>query len=286
MQNHIHWYPGHIAKAERELKEKLNLVDVVLEIIDARIPYSSLYKDTVKLCQNKPRLILMNKTDLSDKNQNKLWAQKISKITGQKVILTNLKTKNDVNTIISNVLNLSKGIMQKRLEKGLLIRPTRVMVIGMPNVGKSTIINRLVKRQKAKTGAKAGVTRNQQWVRINEKIELLDTPGIIPTVQNDQFQALKLALVSSIGENAYDKEYAADGLIKILLKLYNDEFRKYFDFDNEEDVSLDIIAKKKNWILKGDKPDTVRCASILLKAFRDGGLGSYTLDDIKDYELI
>ncbi len=279
---HIHWYPGHIAKAQRQLKEKLSLVDVILEIIDSRIPYSSMYNNTNELCNNKPRLILMNKADLSDSKYNKIWQESISNMTGQKVIATSLNSKNDINNIINNVIEMSKEIMEKRKAKGLLERPVRVMVIGMPNVGKSTIINRLVKRQKAKTGAKAGVTRNQQWVRINNKIELLDTPGIIPTTQNNQAQAMKLAIVSSIGENAYDNEHVADGLVKILLDLYEDEIRKYFDFTKEETVNLETIAYKRNWILKEQKPDIIRTSGVILKLFRDGKMGKFTLERIED----
>ena len=218
---HIHWYPGHIAKAQKQLKEKLNLIDVVIEVVDSRIPYSSKYKTTSELCPNKPRLILMNKSDVSDSVQNKLWAQKLTEISGCEVLVTSLQNKNDINAIINSITNLANDIMHKRKETGLLSRPTRTMVIGMPNVGKSSTINKLIKRSKTKTGAKAGVTRQQQWVRINDKIELLDTPGIIPTVQDDQKQALKLACVNSIGENAYDSEYVASKLIQILQKFLN-----------------------------------------------------------------
>ncbi len=284
--NHIHWYPGHIAKAQKQLKEKLNLVDVIIEIIDARIPYSSWYKTTSELCKNKPRLILMNKSDVSDPSMNKIWAQAISKASGCKVLTTALKNKNDIKIIVNNVVELSKDVMQKRIEKGMLTRPTRTMVIGMPNVGKSSTINRLVGKAKTKTGAKAGVTRQQQWVRINDKIELLDTPGIIPTVQNDQFQALKLAAVNSIGENAYDSEYVAQNLIKILLKTYEKELRTYYAFKNEEEINILTIAKKRNWILKGEEPDIKRTSQIILSTFREGRIGKFTLETAEEYGLI
>lgn len=284
--NHIHWYPGHIAKAQKQLKEKLNLVDVIIEVIDARIPYSSWYKTTAELCPNKPRLILMNKSDVSDPTTNKQWAQTISKLSNCKVLITTLKNKNDIKLIVNSVVDLSKEIMQKRIEKGMLPRPTRTMVIGMPNVGKSSTINRLVGRAKTKTGAKAGVTRQQQWVRINDKIELLDTPGIIPTTQDDQFQALKLACVNSIGENAYDSEYVAENLIKILLKYYNKELRQYYGFDEDEEIDLTSISKKRNWILKGDQPDLKRTSQIVLSTFREGKIGKFTLENVSEYGLI
>ena len=284
--SHIHWYPGHIAKAQKQLKEKLNLVDVIIEVIDARIPYSSWYKATAELCGTKPRIILMNKTDVSDDKLNKVWSEVISKKAGCEVLMTNLANKNDINIIISKVIKLSKEIMEKRVSKGLLPRPTRTMVIGMPNVGKSSTINRLVKRAKTKTGAKAGVTRQQQWVRINEKIELLDTPGIIPTVQDDQFQALKLACVNSIGENAYDSEYVAVELLKILNSKYRNNIEKYYGFNPEDEITVETIAFKKAWLLKGASPDITRTSQIILSTFRDGKIGKFTLETPEEYDLI
>ena len=284
--SHIHWYPGHIAKAQKQLKEKLNLVDVIIEVIDARIPYSSWYKTTAQLCGTKPRLILMNKSDVSDPELNKPWANAISKKANCDILITNLSNKNDINIIISKVIKLSCDMLEKRAQKGLLPRPTRTMVIGMPNVGKSSTINRLVKRAKTKTGAKAGVTRQQQWVRINEKVELLDTPGIIPTVQDDQFQALKLACVNSIGENAYDSEYVASELLKILSKNYKENLQKYYGFEENEEITVESIAIKKGWILKGAQPDTIRTSQIILSTFREGKIGKFTLETPQDYEII
>ncbi len=197
MNNHIHWYPGHIAKAERLLKEKLNLVDVVLEVLDARIPVSSSYGSTEVLFKNKPRIILLNKCDLSDPSENLKWKKIIEEKTGAICLLTTNAGAKDTNLIINKIIEISKPVIDKMVLKGLLPRPVRVMVAGMPNVGKSSTINRLIKKSKTKIGAKAGVTRQQQWVRVHEKIELLDTPGIIPMKQENQEAALKLAFVNS-----------------------------------------------------------------------------------------
>ncbi|MBR5305239.1 MAG: ribosome biogenesis GTPase YlqF [Candidatus Gastranaerophilales bacterium] len=284
--SHIHWYPGHIAKAQKQLKEKLNLVDVIIEVIDARIPYSSWYKTTDELCGAKPRLILMNKSDVSDPELNKQWANAISKKANCDILITNLSNKNDINIIISKIIKLSQDMLEKRAQKGLLPRPTRTMVIGMPNVGKSSTINRLVKRAKTKTGAKAGVTRQQQWVRINDKIELLDTPGIIPTVQDDQFQALKLACVNSIGENAYDSEYVASELLKILNKKYRINLEQYYGFKKDDNITVESIAIKKGWILKGAQADIKRASQIILSTFREGKIGKFTLENIEEYDLV
>lgn len=285
MSKFIHWYPGHIAKAQRQLKEKLNLVDVIIEVIDARIPYSSWYKTTNELCSSKPRIILMNKSDVSDNDLNKKWSDVIKKLSQCDVVITSLKNKNDTEIITKKIIDLASGIMEKRTQKGLLPRAVRTMVIGMPNVGKSSTINRLVKRAKTKTGAKAGVTRQQQWVRINDKIELLDTPGIIPTTQEDQFQALKLACVNSVGENSYDSEIVAQELLKILNSRYPKIIEKYFNLDNEN-LTIEKIALKKNWILKNEVPDTKRTSQIFLSNFRDGKIGNFTLETPEEYELI
>ncbi|HIS74129.1 TPA: ribosome biogenesis GTPase YlqF [Candidatus Galligastranaerophilus intestinavium] len=275
--SHIHWFPGHIAKAQRDLKEKLNLVDVVLEVLDARIPHSSAYKNVQNLIGNKSRLILLNKSDLSDPKYNTLWAQKIEQESCAPVIITNLNNQKDINAIIEKIIEISNPIMLELLKKGLLPRAARTMVIGMPNVGKSSTINRLIRKGKTKTGAKAGVTRQQQWVRINNKVELLDTPGIIPTVQDDQKQAAKLACVNSIGENAYDNEFVARELLKLIQEAgYEELLRQYYKLDNE--ITIENIAQARNWIVKGAQPDVVRTSQFILTDFREGKIGKITLE--------
>lgn len=278
MNNHIHWYPGHIAKAERALKEKLNLVDVILEVLDARIPKSSSYGNTKALFKDKPRIILLNKCDLSDEHENLKWKKRIEEETGATCLLTTNGSHKDTNIIINKILDVSKPVIEKMVAKGLLPRPIRVMVAGMPNVGKSSTINRLIKKSKTKTGARAGVTRQQQWVRVHEKIELLDTPGIIPMAQPDQETALKLACVNSIGENAYDNEHVARELLRLLSGRYEKNVREYYNLENEE-VTIENIALKRNWLIKDGMPDIVRCSQFILSNFRDGKIGKITLDE-------
>ena len=276
---HIHWFPGHIAKAQRDLKEKLNLVDVVLEVLDARIPDSSAYKNVEKLIGNKSRLILLNKADLSDPKYNKLWAQKIEEESCAPVIITDLNNQKDINTIIDKIVEISNPIMLELLKKGLLPRAARTMVIGMPNVGKSSTINRLIRKGKTKTGAKAGVTRQQQWARINNKIELLDTPGIIPSIQQDQKKAIKLACVNSIGENAYDNEFVASELLKILKEEgYENIVRNYYRLQEDKELTIDNIALARNWLIKGANPDMLRASQFILTDFREGKIGKITLE--------
>ncbi len=273
---HIHWYPGHIAKAEKKLKEQINIVDVVIEILDARIPQSSMYPDIKKLLGDKPRLILMNKADLADIEQTKKWQDAIKKETKCSVLATSANDNKDLSKILNKVSELGQPKIIALVKKGLLPRAVRVMVVGMPNVGKSSIINKLIKKTKAKTGAKAGVTRDQQWVKINPKVDLLDTPGIIPLKQEDQNKAYKLAFVDSIGENAYDVEAVASKFVTDMNNTYPDLLKEYYNLDDE--VNLETIALKRNWIVSGAKADTKRAAQNILNDFRVGRLGRLTLD--------
>lgn len=274
---HIHWYPGHIAKAEKKLKEQVNIVDVVIEVIDARIPMSSTYPDIEKLLREKPRLILMNKSDLAQQEETQKWIKTIKEKTNCPVIATSANDNRDLSKILNKVIELGQPKIIALVKKGLLPRAVRVMVVGMPNVGKSSIINKLIKKTKAKTGAKAGVTRDQQWVRINPKVDLLDTPGIIPLKQEDQNKAYKLAFVDSIGENAYDVEAVAEIFLKTVEEVYPDLIRNYYKLD-EDDVNISNIALHRNWIVQGGRPDTKRAAQNVLNDFRVGRLGKLTLD--------
>ena len=274
---HIHWYPGHIAKAEKKLKEQVNIVDVVIEVLDARIPESSTYPEIEKLLRDKPRLILMNKADLAEPEQTKKWQTVLKERTGCSVLATSANDNKDLSKILNKVIELGQPKIIALVKKGLLPRAVRVMVVGMPNVGKSSIINKLIKKTKTKTGAKAGVTRDQQWVRINPKVDLLDTPGIIPLKQEDQKKAYKLAFVDSIGENAYDIEAVAEIFIKNMNEVYPDLIKNYYKLEDEE-VNVDNIALKRNWIVSGGRPDSKRAAQNLLNDFRVGRLGKLTLD--------
>ena len=274
-KTHIHWYPGHIAKAERQLKEKLNLVDVVIEVRDARLPLSSSYANIEKLLGDKPRLLLLNKADLTDKDELKKWVKYLKESTECPVLITEAKGSKDLSAVVKSAVELSEPKIQALMAKGLLRRPARAMVVGMPNVGKSSVINKLTKSSKTKTGAKAGVTRQQQWVRINPKLDLLDTPGIIPTRQDNQEQAVKLAFVSSVSENAYSPEPVAKALLEMLR---DDNFVK--EYYKTDVLTLENIALKRSWILKAEQPDTERAAIYVLKDFREGRLGKFILDEV------
>lgn len=279
-KTHIHWYPGHIAKAERKLKEQLSLVDAVIEVVDARLPESSMYDNITGLLKDKPRLILLNKSDLTDKNELKKWISSLEEKYNAPIFLSDAKNSKDLNKIVKKAVELSEPRIQAIMKKGLLRRPARVMVVGMPNVGKSSIINKLTRSSKTKTGAKAGVTRQQQWVRINPQLDLLDTPGIIPMRQDDQNAALKLAFVNGVSENAYSNEPVAQDLLNMLDEKYSSVIRAYYGIE-EGELTLDSIALKRNWIISGGSPDVTRTAAYVLRDFREGKIGKFILDDFE-----
>lgn len=279
---HIHWYPGHIAKAERKLKEQLSLVDAVIEVIDARLPVSSSYTNITGLLGDKPRLILLNKSDLTERTEINKWVKFLEEKYCAPVLLCDAKNSKDFNIIIKKATELSEPKIQALMKKGLLRRPARVMVVGMPNVGKSSIINKLTRSSKTKIGAKAGVTRQQQWVRINPQLELLDTPGIIPMRQDNQDVAAKLAFVNSISENAYSNEPVAQALLELLDEKYPVDVRKYYGLDAEEPLTIENIAIKRNWLISGGEADIARTSIYILRDFRDGKIGKFILDDMEE----
>ncbi len=279
-KTHIHWYPGHIAKAERKLKEQLSLVDAVIEVLDARLPISSSYNNITGLLGQKPRLILLNKADLTVKSELTPFIKYLEKTTGCPVFTTDAKNSKDLQTIVTKAVEISEPRIQAIMAKGLLRRPARVMVVGMPNVGKSSIINKLTRSSKTKIGAKAGVTRQQQWVRINPKLELLDTPGIIPMRQDDQEKAKKLAFVNSISENAYSNELVAQDLLNILDEQQTKILREYYKLPVEKELNVDNISLERNWLLTGGSTDRERTSVYILRDFREGKIGKFILDKL------
>mgnify|MGYP002624783053 CR=1 FL=1 len=279
---HIQWYPGHIAKAERKLKEQLSLVDAVIEVLDARIPDSGCYTNIAGLINDKPRLILLNKSDLADKKELDRWIEILKKRYNVPIFKTDAKNSKDMNQIIKKAIEISEPKIQSLMKKGLLRRPARIMVVGMPNVGKSSIINKLTRSSKTKTGAKAGVTRQQQWVRINPRLELLDTPGIIPMKLDDQVKAKKLAFVNSISENAYSNELVAIELLDILTETQASAFREYYRLGEDKELTIENIALSRNWLISGGQPDIERTAIYILRDFREGKIGKFVLDRVEE----
>ncbi len=279
-KTHIHWYPGHIAKAEKKLKEQLSLVDAVIEVLDARIPISSRYDNISGLLNQKPRFLLVNKSDLVEKSELQPFLDYLHTETGLTVIPTTSKNTKDLPQIIKEAINLSEPRIQAIMARGLLRRPARIMVAGLPNVGKSSIINKLTRSSKTKTGAKAGVTRQQQWVRINPQLELLDTPGIIPMKQEDQERAIKLAFVNSVSENAYSNEIVAQALLDILNEKQRKVFYEFYKIPKDLELNIDNIATERKWLLSGGSTDRERTSVYILRDFREGKIGKFILDKI------
>lgn len=279
--NNINWFPGHIAKAINELKAKLNLVDVVVELKDARVPLSSSYSELNKIIGSKPRLVVLNKADLADIFMVKKFVDYFKNNLNTNVLTTSSHNHSDVKAIVQAILNLAKPQIDKLVTRGLNPRPARVMIIGMPNVGKSSFINKLVKKAKTKTGAKAGVTRQLSWVRINPKLDLLDTPGIIPVKLTNQLDAVKLASVNGVSENAYSHEFVASELLKILFYKYPNELLNFYKLsDDVTGVELEMIAKSRNLLMKNANPNIERAAFMVLNDFRNAKIGKFTLDDL------
>ncbi len=279
-KTHIHWYPGHIAKAEKKLKEQLSLVDAVIEVVDARIPISSRYDNITRLLNQKPRFLLINKSDLVDRNELHKYIKYLEHETKVTVLPTTSLNLKDVKAIVNESVRLSEPKIQSLIAKGLLRRPARIMVVGLPNVGKSSIINKLTISSKTKTGAKAGVTRQQQWVRINPQLELLDTPGIIPMKQEDQQKAIKLAFVNSVGENAYSNEFVARALLDILNDKQKEVFKQFYNIAQDVDLTVENIAFSRKWLKQRNAPDIERTCAYILKDFRAGKIGKFILDEI------
>lgn len=279
-KTHIHWYPGHIAKAEKKLKEQLSLVDAVIEVVDARLPVSSCYDNISGLLREKPRFLLVNKSDLVDRNELEPYIELLKEIYKVPVFVTDAKSNKDINLIVKKAVELSEPKIKALMAKGLLRRPARIMVVGLPNVGKSSIINKITKSSKTKIGAKAGVTRQQQWVRINPQLELLDTPGIIPMKQEDQERAKKLAFVNSVSENAYSNEIVAEELLAMLNEQQAQVFREYYKLSPETELNVDNISLARNWLLTGGSTDRERTSVYILRDFREGKIGKFILDSL------
>lgn len=287
----IQWYPGHIAKLERKLDEWIKLCDVVVEIIDARIPDASYNPRLSERYPHKPRIILINKVDLADPEQTKLWEAEYKARTAEaesphRVMLFNAKTGKLRNNLIQAILPLGKKIQDKRKAKGLKPRSLRIMVAGMPNVGKSTLINNIVLRKKTKTGHKAGVTRQVQWVRIHDEIDLLDTPGVIPPkldkLAEDSPTPMSpgelLASVSSVGEAAYDEEPVAQSLLEQIQYYYPYTLHAHYNLGPDAELTLENIGQSRQWLGEQGQVNIQRTARGVLTDYRSHRLGSLTLE--------
>lgn len=274
----INWYPGHMAKTKREVKEKLDLIDIIFEVIDARIPYSSKNKDIDSLIKNKPRILIMTKMDLCDLNKTKEWIKYYESI-GYKVIPLDLLNNPNLQSLTNETNNYSLKMNQKRKEKGLKERKIRALILGIPNVGKSTLINRLVGKKATNVGNKPGITKQLEWIRVNNQIELLDTPGILWPRLDNQEVALNLAATTAIKEEILNVEDIAIYIINKMLKEYPDNIKERYNLTNEEDI-IDILDNigKKIGAIRNKETDYDKVYITVLRDLRDGRLGKVTFD--------
>ena len=278
------WYPGHMTKAKRQMQEDIKLIDLVIELVDARIPLSSRNPDIDELGKNKARLIIMNKSDLSDENQNKEWAAYFKKM-GYYVVGLDARTKTGMKTVTNVVMEACKEKIERDRRRGILNRPVRAMVVGIPNVGKSTFINALAGKACAKTGNKPGVTKGKQWIRLNKNVELLDTPGILWPKFEDQQVGLRLAFIGSIKDEIMNLEELAAELISFMQDAYPGVLAEKYTINEKQNSYsvLEAIAESRHCLVRGNELDTAKVAGMLLDDFRNGRLGRITLEFVKEY---
>ncbi|WP_101875451.1 ribosome biogenesis GTPase YlqF [Lachnoclostridium edouardi] len=282
----IQWYPGHMTKAKRAMEESIKLIDLIVELVDARAPLSSRNPDIDYLARGKGRIILLNKSDMADQSCNDMWTDYF-KSKGFYVVKINSRSGAGLKQINGIVQEACQEKIQRDRRRGILNRPVRAMVVGIPNVGKSTFINSFAGKACAKTGNKPGVTKGNQWIRLNKTLELLDTPGILWPKFEDQQVGLKLAFIGSINDEILNKEELALELISFLYDRYLNRLKERYQIDETPDFSdrtagsfyvLSHIAKVRGCLLKGNELDTGKAALLLLDDFRSGKLGRITLE--------
>ncbi len=279
MAQQIHWFPGHMNKALNEVENKVKLVDVIIELLDARAPISSINENLEKLIQNKKKIIVLTKIDLADPEATKMWVDELKK--KYDCILTLDLKNNSAEAILSKaVISLGKDKWAKEMAKGMKPQPIRTMIIGIPNVGKSSLINRLAKRKAAGVQNKPGYTRGEQWIKVNKDFLLLDTPGILPMSYENQKKAANLALIGAIREEILPNEELGERLLEYFRNQYPSALNERFGISTIEDriKVLNQIAEKRKLVDSVGQNDLVRAEALLLKEFKDGLLGRITLE--------
>ena len=276
---HFQWYPGHMTKAKRMMQENIKLIDLIIELVDARVPLSSRNPDIDELGKNKARMILLNKADLADERQNRAWMEYF-KEKGIYAVSIDSRNKGSMKAVSAAITEACKEKTERDRRRGIKNRPVRAMVAGIPNVGKSTFINTFAGKACAKTGNKPGVTKGKQWIKLNKNIELLDTPGILWPKFEDQQVGLRLALIGSIRDEILNQDEMAIELIEYLKNHYQGILADRYQVDENEDKVkiLEQIALNRNCKMKGNELDYEKASKIVLEEFRNGKLGKISLE--------
>lgn len=281
-KTNINFFPGHMNKARKEIEEKIKLIDIVYEVVDARMPASSRIKDIDDLIKNKPKIMIMTKRDLCDLDKTNKWISYYESL-GYKVFLTDLVNDKNVNKLFSLTDEVLEDLNAKRVEKGMEVRKYRALIMGVPNVGKSTLINKITGKKAVNVGNKPGVTKDISWIRINDKLDLMDTPGILWPKIDDQKQAYTLACFSSIKDEILPIDEVACYILKYMFDNYRDFlFNRYGNFSlDEEDYTeaYEYIGRKRGCLVKGNEVDYNKVSNIIIKDLREGYLGKVTFDE-------
>lgn len=279
----IHWFPGHMKKALNQIEEKTKVVDIIVELIDARIPFSSLNPYFENRIKNKPRMLVLTKTDLADENKLPLFIN-ILRNKDYLVVAGCLNDNKTINDIKKGIKELTKSLNEKWIKKGMKPQPVRAMIIGVPNVGKSTLINKLAKRKAAGVENRPGFTRSEQWVKVDNDFMLLDTPGVLPYNYENKENAAKIALTGAIREEILPKDVLANYLLEYFKANNKEALKERFDIvindESNEDI-LKLISLRRG-LKQNNEYDFDKAITLLLKEFKDGLLGRFILDDIKD----
>lgn len=280
-KTNINWYPGHMAKTKREIREKLDLIDIVYEVIDARMPISSRLEDVNDITKNKKKIIILTKYDLCDKSETD---KIINSYKGNSIVIPLDLLNGDVSIVINETVKLMKEENDKRKLKGMQERPARVAIIGVPNVGKSTLINRLVGRRSVNVGNKPGVTKSLSWIRINKDVELLDTPGILWSKIKDYDRGYILASFSSIKEEVARPIDVAVYILRKLEELYPDLLKERYGIESLTDTleeEFEVIGRLRGALQRGGVADYLKVATIVIKDLQEGRIGKITFDRLK-----
>ena len=275
----VQWYPGHMTKAKRQMQEDIKLIDLIIELVDARVPLSSRNPDIDELGKNKARMILLNKADLADERQNRAWMEYF-KEQGIYAVSIDSRNKGSMKAVSAAITEACKEKTERDRRRGIKNRPVRAMVAGIPNVGKSTFINTFAGKACAKTGNKPGVTKGKQWIRLNKSVELLDTPGILWPKFEDQAVGLKLAFIGSIKDEILQTEELAAELVKFMNENYPGVLENKYNVEEDTDPygMLEKIAESRHCLVRGNELDTEKASVLLMDDFRNGRLGKLTLE--------